>query len=208
MTSKALIVVDMQNDFLPGGSMGIKDADKLVPTINHLLQLPFDVRVASLDWHPAGHCSFASTWGRQPLECIELDGIEQKLWPDHCVQRTKGSEFTTGLNVSVCDHIVHKGTDLTIDSYSTFYDNQKLRSTGLEDYLKKLEVTDLYFAGVCTEYCVIYSVIDAMELGFRCHVIHDACMGIDTLDVERALCAMKSLGVDIVSAKSIEEAFS
>src|SRR5207244_2008044 len=103
--------------------------------------------------------------------------------------------------------IVHKGTDLSIDSYSTFYDNQKRRSTHLEDFLKTNDVKELYFAGVCTEYCVLYSVIDALELGFKCHVIADACMGIDKNDVERALRAMKSLGVDIVTSKALEEQF-
>lgn len=210
MDSSALIVVDVQNDFLPGGALGVATADAIIPIINRLLRLPFRLRVASLDWHPRGHCSFASTWLKKPHESIIIDGIEQKLWPDHCVQGTKGAEFSSELNVSLCDHIVHKGTELNIDSYSTFFDNEKLRSTGLEDYLRGDKVQDLYFAGLTTEYCVLYSVTDALQLGFHCHVIIDACRGIDVEkgDVEKAIALMKEKGAEVVTSDIVEKRFS
>jgi nicotinamidase/pyrazinamidase len=210
MGSNALIVVDMQNDFLPNGALGVKDGDVIIPIINRLLRLPFDVRVASLDWHPKGHCSFASTWNKKPRERIIIEGIEQKLWPDHCVQGTKGAEFSSEINVSLCDHIVHKGTEVMIDSYSAFFDNQKRRSTGLDAFLKHADVQDLYIAGLTTEYCVLYSVMDALELGFSCHVIIDACRGIDVEkgDVAKAIDIMKERGVEIVTSDIVEKRFS
>jgi nicotinamidase/pyrazinamidase len=210
MDSSALIVVDLQNDFLPKGAMGVESAGVIVPIINRLLRLPFKVRVASLDWHPKGHCSFASTWQKKPRESILLDGIEQTLWPDHCVQGTKGAEFSSLLNVSLCDHIVHKGTELNIDSYSTFFDNQQLRSTGLDSFLKREKVRDLYFAGLTTEYCVLYSVTDALQLGFQCHVIIDACRGIDVKkgDVEKAIALLEDMGAEIVTSDIVEKRFT
>lgn len=205
MATKGLIIVDVQNDFLPNGALAVQSADEILPLINLLVELPFDVCVASQDFHPKKHVSFASTWGKKANERIMVEEIEQTLWPDHCVQGTAGAEFTSQLNVSRFEHVVHKGIDPNVDSYSTFFDNQKHRTTGLEDYLRKKGVQELYFAGLTTEYCVFYSVMDALELGFTPYVIIDACRGIDLRpgDVERALRIMVERGAMLVTTDQV-----
>src|SRR5436309_1546286 len=151
MTKKsALIIVDMQNDFLPGGALGIPTGNEIIYLINGLVVLPFDTCVASQDYHPPQHCSFASTWKKNPGETILINGVEQTLWPDHCIQETAGVQFSPQLDISHFEHIAHKGVNPEVDSYSTFFDNEMHRSTGLDDFLRKKEITDLYFAGVCT----------------------------------------------------------
>lgn len=208
MGKSALIVVDIQNDFLPNGSMGIAPAaDKIIPLINSLVKLPFDVCVASGDFHPPHHCSFASTWEKKPGECILIDGVEQTLWPDHCVQGTFGVEFSSKLDTSHFEHIAHKGVDPKVDSYSIFFDSQKHRSTGLDDFFKSKGITDLYFAGICTEYCVFYSVIDAIQLGYKTHVVIDACYGIDLQpgNVQRAISKMVEKGSELVTTEQVQK---
>ncbi len=210
MAKTALVVVDIQNDFSPGGSMGIAPAAAdIIPLINKLVTLPFDSCIASGDFHPPHHCSFASTWEKKPGESIILDGVEQMLWPDHCVQGTYGEQFSPLLDTSHFEHIAHKGVDPSVDSYSIFFDCQKHRSTGLDSILKEKGVTDLYFAGICTEYCVFYSVMHALELGYKAHVIVDACYGIDLHpgDVEKAVNTMKTAGAEIVSTQQVIKRF-
>lgn len=205
----ALIVVDVQNDFLPGGSLPVPLGHDILPNVNRLVKLPFDVIVASRDFHPLKHVSFASTWGKEQYAHVEVDGIDQILWPDHCVQGTKGSEFPEGLDTTHFNKIVLKGTDLKIDSYSTFFDNEKLRSTGLEAYLRQNEIEELYFAGLATDYCVLYSIRDAKELGFVTYVIADACKGVDLKpgDVEWAYQEMLQKGVHVLTTQEVEEKF-
>jgi len=207
MANKAIVVVDVQNDFLPKGALGVETAQEIVPLINRLVKLPFDVKVATQDWHPQGHCSFASTWAKKAGESILIEEVQQTLWPDHCIQGTRGAEFSPQLDVSHFDQIVHKGVDPKVDSYSTFFDNMRLRTTGLESYLRSRGVRELYFAGLTTEYCVFYSVLDALELGFSPYVIIDACRGIDLRpgDVEHAIRTMIERGAKLVTTEEVEK---
>lgn len=201
--SKALILVDVQNDFSPTGALPVPDGDAIVPVIN-LLMPHFEHVIATKDWHPEGHASFASTQGKQPGEVIQLAGIEQMLWPDHCVQESNGAEFIAGLNLDAVEHVVYKGTNLDIDSYSGFFDNQRSQSTGLADYLKKIGVTKLYIAGLATDYCVKFTALDAVSLGFKTWVIQDACRGVNMAesDVEAAWSAMQEAGCQLTVSSS------
>ena len=207
---RALIIVDVQVDFLPGGALAVPKANEIVPLINHLISLPFDHIVATRDFHPPKHYSFASRWAKKAGERITIEGVEQILWPEHCVQGTKGSEFAPGLDVEHFDEVVYKGVNYQIDSYSTFFDNFKLRTTGLEDFLRLQGVEELYFAGIATDYCVFYSVIDAVELGFTPFVIVDACRGIDLQpgDIQEALKKMQAKGAELVTSEQVEKSLT
>lgn len=176
---KALILVDIQNDFLPGGALPVPKGDEIIPVIQSLLKQPFDLVVATKDWHPQDHGSFAINHGKSPGEMIKLGNIDQILWPVHCVQDSHGSEFAKGWDTTKISKIVYKGTDKLIDSYSTFFDNGHQKSTGLDEYLRKHGVTDIFIAGVATDYCVKFSALDALHLGFKVHIITDGCRGID-----------------------------
>jgi nicotinamidase/pyrazinamidase len=176
---RALILVDVQNDFLPGGALAVKEGDKIIPKINELLQKPFDCIVASKDWHPKEHVSFASRHRMKPGSVIPWHGTEQILWPDHCVQGSKGAEFASGWDTSKIYKVFYKGTDREIDSYSTFFDNDKRRATGLAQFFQEKGITKIYIAGLATDYCVAYSVRDACQLGFATYVIVDACRGVN-----------------------------
>lgn len=202
---RALIVVDLQNDFMPGGSLAVQHADEVIPLINALVHYPFDSIVATKDWHPHDHASFAENHGKKVGEHINLAGIDQILWPVHCVQGTLGSEFAPGWDTTVIDKIFYKGTDPFIDSYSTFFDNGHQKSTGLEVYLREKGATSLYIAGLATDFCVKYSVLDALKLGFSCSVIVDACRGVnlDSYDSTRALAVMQSAGATLLSFKDV-----
>jgi len=203
----ALIVVDIQNDFMPAGALGVQDADAIIPLINRLLQLPFDVKVTTKDWHPEHHVSFASTWKKKPKEHLLVHNIDQTLWPDHCIQNSFGAEFYKDLDTSRFDKVIHKGVEIDIDSYSTFFDNEKKRHTGLDAYLKKEGITDLYFVGLTTEYCVLCSVLDAQDLGYTTHVALDACRGVELEkgDVQKAIETMKASGCECHSVQEIEK---
>lgn len=200
MSKTALIIVDIQNDFIPGGALAVKEGDKIIPLINQLLQMDFDLKIASKDWHPIDHGSFASNQGKQPGEKIDLDGLEQILWPVHCVQDSFGSQFVNGLDHEKFKRVFYKGTDKTVDSYSVFFDNGHRKSTGLNEYLKKEKITDVYIAGLATDYCVKYSVLDALHLGYRTHVIVDACRGVnlEKNDTKKALEEMESSGCKLL----------
>jgi nicotinamidase/pyrazinamidase len=203
----ALIVVDLQNDFIPGGALPVKDGDKVIPLIDQLVKLPFKVKVATKDWHPSNHGSFASNHkNKQPGDLIQLRGIEQILWPKHCVQNTQGSEFSPGWDFNQIEKVFFKGTDPTIDSYSTFFDNGHLKSTGLGDYLIEKEIKDIYIAGLATDYCVKYSVLDSLKLGFKTHVIVDACRGVNLkpTDSDEAIRQMREAGAGIVTFSKIK----
>ncbi len=193
---KALIIVDLQNDFLPGGALAVPRGDEIILLANRL-QRRFDVVLATQDWHPPDHGSFASNHpGKNPGDRIMLDGIEQILWPVHCVQNTHGAEFAPSFNTKRIAHVFHKGIDPRIDSYSTFFDNAHRRSTGLAEYLKERSVQDLYLLGLALDYCVKYSALDARQLGLNTHVILDGCRGIELErgDIDRALDEMKRVG--------------
>jgi nicotinamidase/pyrazinamidase len=173
-TKRALILVDIQNDFLPGGALAVKNGNDILPVVNDLLNFPFDLIVATKDWHPSHHVSFATTHNKMPGETITINHLEQILWPIHCIQGEYGAELSSELQTERIAKIIHKGTDEDIDSYSTFYDNCRKKSTGLSTYLKKHKIDELYLAGLATDYCVKYSVLDALHLGFKTFVIVDA----------------------------------
>lgn len=202
---KTLIIVDMQNDFMPGGALGVPDADQLIPLINSLL-VKFDLILATQDWHPANHVSFAHNHsGKKPGDIIEEHGISQILWPVHCVRQTKGAELVSGLKKENIESLFYKGTDQEIDSYSAFFDNARKKSTGLFDYLKSRGVSKISICGVATDYCVLYSVIDALDLGLSVNVISDACRGINLYpgDVESAFAQMTQKGAKILPSSAI-----
>jgi nicotinamidase/pyrazinamidase len=198
---KALIIVDVQNDFLPGGALEVKDGDQVVPVINQLTD-QFDLVVATRDYHPADHRSFASNHeGRKVGEVIDLNGLEQILWPDHCVEGSYGSEFSEDLNLARVDKIFKKGTNPEIDSYSGFFDNGHRQDTGLGDYLKSKDVDTVYIVGLAMDYCVKFTALDAQELGFKTHVIRDATRAVNLQpgDFERSEEELKKAGVHVIS---------
>lgn len=199
MSKKALIIVDVQNDFVPGGALAVSGGDEVVPVINRL-QTEFDVIVATQDWHPQDHGSFAANHpDRKPGEIIDLNGLDQILWPVHCVQGTRGAEFVKGLNTHRIQRIFHKGTDPEIDSYSALYDNGHRKSTGLADYLKEQGVTEVYIAGLATDYCVKFTALDACHVGFKVHLVTEGCRGVNLQpdDSQKAIEEMRRAGVEI-----------
>lgn len=202
----ALVIVDLQNDFLPGGALSVKEGDKIIPVVNKLLNMNFDHIIASKDWHPKDHCSFASVHGREVGDVIEWRGIEQILWPTHCVQGSKGAELASGWDTSKVHHFFYKGTDKNIDSYSAFFDNGHRLSTGMEEYLKQEGVNNLYFAGLATDYCVKYSALDALTRGFNVYIIQDACRAVNrNLDDEaKALAEMKAAGAHLITSNALK----
>jgi len=201
----ALIIVDLQNDFLPGGALPVPRGGEVISLANELQQR-FELVLATQDWHPPNHGSFAANHpGKKPGDRIKLDGIEQILWPVHCVQNTHGAEFAPSFNTSRIAHIFHKGIDPRIDSYSTFFDNAHRRETGLADYLKERAIRDIYLLGLALDYCVKYSALDARQLGLNTHVIADGCRGIglEPGDVDRALDEMKRAGAVLLESREL-----
>ncbi len=176
---RALILVDIQNDFLPGGSLAVADGDRVIPIANRLLPT-FSLIIATQDWHPADHASFAANHpGKRIGQLVELDGLPQVLWPVHCVQNTPGAELSPRLDPSEITRIFHKGTDRCIDSYSGFFDNGHRKSTGLTDYLRARNIDQIYILGLATDYCVKFTALDAIAEGFRVSLIEDACRGVN-----------------------------
>jgi nicotinamidase/pyrazinamidase len=202
---RALIVVDIQYDFLPGGALAVRDGDKVIPVANAMLKKDFDVRVATQDWHPPGHGSFASNRGGKVGDISELAGLPQVLWPDHCVQETHGADLHRDLELSRVMRVFRKGTDAEIDSYSGFYDNGHRKSTGMGEWLKEQGVTDVSILGLATDYCVKYSALDAVKLGFRTQVIEDGCRGVELKsgDVAAAIEEMRGAGVEIIQSGEV-----
>ncbi|MHA6280677.1 bifunctional nicotinamidase/pyrazinamidase [Salinimicrobium sp. CAU 1759] len=173
---KTLVIVDAQIDFMPGGALEVKQGDKIIPVINSILS-QFELVVATQDWHPNDHKSFAVNHpGKKEFEVIELNGLEQKLWPPHCVQGTKGADFHPDLNTDPIEAIFRKGMDPEIDSYSGFYDNGHKKITGLSGYLRERGAVDLYFCGLAADICVYYTLLDALKEGFKATLIEDAAV--------------------------------
>ena len=190
---KAIIIVDIQNDFMPDGALPVPEGYKIIPLINKLMPM-FDLVIATKDWHPVNHGSFAGNHADvNPGEVIKLDGLEQVLWPEHCVQNTEGAKFVKELNVAGIDAVFEKGTDPMVDSYSGFFDNAHRKATGLENYLKECGVRQVFIAGVATEYCVKFTALDAVALGFETFLIRDVCRGVNIhpKDTENAISEMK-----------------
>ena len=196
---KALVLVDIQNDFLPGGALAVDGGDEVIAVANELMPR-FDVVVASKDWHPADHLSFVSQHpGKGIGDVVQIEGLDQVLWPDHCVQGTFGSEIAGTIDVSQIDRIFDKGIDRAIDSYSAFFDNAHRRATGMGEYLKQRGVTEVAVIGLATDYCVKLTAIDAIDLGFDTTLITKGCRGVELEDgdVERAIETMRQAGVVI-----------
>lgn len=202
---RTLLVVDLQNDFMPFGALPVREGDALVPVANSLMP-GFDLVVASQDWHPPDHGSFASAHrGKRPGEFVMLGGVQQILWPDHCVQDTPGASLHSAVDVAEIDFVVRKGTDREIDSYSAFFDNGHRKDTGLAAYLREREVRDFFIMGLATDYCVKYSALDALDLGFEVAVIADACRAVEVSpgDAERAIEEMRRHGAQIATVASL-----
>lgn len=201
----ALLIIDVQNDFVPGGSLAVRKGDEVVPVANRLMPL-CDVVVATQDWHPRDHVSFATSHpGHAVGDVIECHGISQILWPVHCVQNSKGAELVEGLDRSRITHLIKKGTHKDIDSYSAFFDNGRLASTDLEQFLNQHKVGRVACLGLTTEYCVKSSALDARSLGFDVTLIEDGCRGVNLKpdDCDKALDEMRRAGVRIMHSTDL-----
>ncbi|MEF0938876.1 bifunctional nicotinamidase/pyrazinamidase [Rhizobium sp. BR 362] len=202
---KALLLIDIQNGFCPGGNLPVPDGDRVVPVANKLIDSgKYDMILASQDWHPAGHGSFASTHpGKKPFEMGMLSGKPQMLWPDHCVQNTEDAMLHPELNADGIDFIQQKGQNSTVDSYSAFRDNDQAALTGLAAHLRDAGVTQLDICGLATDYCVKFSALDAVEMlpGVKVRFIEDASRGIDPTGVKAAVDEMRMRGVAIIDSK-------
>jgi nicotinamidase/pyrazinamidase len=205
-SNSVLLVVDVQVDFCPGGNLSVPDGDKVVPVINRLNQA-FQRIVATQDWHPQNHVSFASNHpGSDPFDIIRGKEGEQILWPDHCVPGTPGAEFHPQLDTLCFDLIVRKGTDPALDSYSAFFENDHKTPTGLHFYLEGLKVKSVYLVGLALDVCVYFSAIDALKLDFHTVLVEDACRGIDSPpgSQKARMEEMRKSGVHILKAADVE----
>lgn len=200
---KALILVDIQYDFTTGGNLEVKQGEEIIPLVNSL-QEQFELIVATQDWHPPDHLSFASNHpGRKPFDTTMLNGQEQVLWPDHCVQGTPGADFHADLNMTRVAAIFRKGMDPSVDSYSGFYDNGRLRNTGLAGYFRDMRVTDVFVAGLAGDYCVYFTARDALLEGFACTVIADATRPISVAGFRTAIEDLKQHGGVIIESRDL-----
>ncbi len=202
---KALILVDLQNDFCPGGALAVNGGDEVIAIANRV-QSHFDLVVATQDWHPADHGSFAvNNEGYEVGDLIMLGGQPQMLWPEHCVAGSPGAEFVAGLDRDKISMVFPKGTDPEIDSYSGFFDNGHLKATGLATYLREKAVNTVYIMGLATDYCVKYTAMDARDEGFEVLLIEDGCRGVDLApgDSEEAIEDLRGLDVAIVTSGQI-----
>ncbi|MCW9706525.1 bifunctional nicotinamidase/pyrazinamidase [Fodinibius salsisoli] len=200
----ALLIIDVQNDFCPGGALEVPNGDQIIPTINALSKR-FDVVIQTQDWHPAGHSSFASSHeGKQPFDTTDMPYGTQVLWPDHCVQGSDGADFHPDLNTDRSQLIVRKGFRKEIDSYSAFFENDESTTTGLTGYLQARDIDKLYAVGLATDFCVKWSVMDGLKEGFELFVVEDAVKGIDLEgSVEQAWTEMMGAGAKKVSSEEL-----
>ncbi len=204
MNSIALLIIDVQKDFCPGGSLAVPDGDKVVPVINKLID-KFDHVMQTQDWHTPGHHSFASVHeGKTPFDTIKMNYGEQMLWPDHCIQGTNGASFHSDLKTTRSEMIIRKGFRREIDSYSAFFENDHQTSTGLTGYLRERGIQQLYLVGLATDFCVKWSAIDGRKQGFQVYVIEDGVRGID-IDgsVAKAWREMEQIGIKRISSDQI-----
>jgi nicotinamidase/pyrazinamidase len=199
----ALILVDIQNDFIPGGHLAVPFGDEIIPLVNELQGL-FHLVVATQDWHPASHKSFASNHSnKNPFDKIMLHGLEQVLWPDHCIQGSPGAAFHNNLNMNRVEAIFRKGMDPEIDSYSGFYDNGYKKSTGLAGYLRERKVQKVYICGLAADYCVSYTSKDAVKENFEAYIIENATRAIDPAGFEKMKDEIIAAGIQIVRTESL-----
>lgn len=195
---KALIIIDVQNDFLVNGSLEVPNGNDVIEPINSIMK-NYALVVATKDWHPFNHVSFASNHPDKKIgDIIKVDNHDQILWPDHCIQESKGSDFPETLNSKIIKKIIYKGINSQIDSYSGFHDNGKIRSTGLSDFLKTNNVTSVDYVGLATEYCVKFTVLDSIEEGFKTRVIVKGIKGINLEESNKALNEMRLKGIDLL----------
>ena len=201
---KALLIVDVQNDFCPGGALEVPNGDQIIPAINRLSE-HFDVVIQTQDWHPEGHSSFASSHrDKNTFETIEMSYGEQVLWRDHCVQSSRGSDFHPDLETNRSQLIIRKGFRKEIDSYSAFYENDNSTTTGLSGYLKERDIDTLYAVGLATDFCVKWSVIDGIKEGFNIFVVEDSVKGIDIEgSVDQAWDEMLEKGAQKISSTEL-----
>jgi nicotinamidase/pyrazinamidase len=206
---KVLIMIDIQKDFIPGGSLAVEEGDLIIPAVNGL-QPAFEMLVATQDWHPPGHVSFASSHsGMLPGDKIDLDGVEQMLWPDHCVQASEGAEFADDLNMGKVQKIIRKGTDPEIDSYSGFFDNQHKRDTGLHDYLQKKNVDTIFITGLAADVCVLYTTLDALDLDYDVFLVEDATKAVGGEKALRnTLQELKNKGAQVITSRVVTDLLS
>lgn len=194
MKQRALLLVDLQNDFCAGGALAVADGDSTVEVANTLIHwcaARDEVVVASQDWHPVHHGSFASQRAVSPFSRGQLDGLPQTFWPDHCVQHSQGAELHPLLKTSEIDFIVQKGENPSIDSYSAFFDNGQRQKTALDDWLKAQQISELIVLGLATDYCVKFTVLDALKLGYQVNVITDGCRGVNIQPGDSAIAFME-----------------
>jgi len=200
---KALLLIDIQNDFVPGGALAVAEGDAILPLVN-ALQPRFELVVATQDWHPAGHGSFASSHpGHELFQQIDLHGLPQTLWPDHCVQATPGAELHPALDQYRIEAVFRKGTNPAIDSYSGFFDNGHRKATGLTEYLRGRGVTQVYLAGLAADYCVYFSAKDALAQGFGVYFIEDATRAISADGYAQARADLLAHGARFVAAAEV-----
>jgi nicotinamidase/pyrazinamidase len=196
----ALILVDIQNDFIPGGSLPVPFGDQIIPLVNEL-QNSFNLIVATQDWHPQGHKSFASAHaGKNTFDKVMLHGLEQVLWPDHCIQGSAGARFHSNLVMNKVEAIFRKGMDPEIDSYSGFYDNGYKKSTGLAGYLREHKVKKVFVCGLAGDYCVFYTAKDALKENFETYIVEDATRSISAEGFEKAKAEIFSSGGQVTSS--------
>ena len=199
----ALILVDIQNDFLPGGPLAVPFGDEIIPLVNEL-QNSFSLVVATQDWHPQSHKSFASNHpGKKAFETIILHGLEQVLWPNHCIQGSPGAQIHSSLNVNKVEGIFRKGMDVEIDSYSAFYDNGYKKSTGLAGYLRERKIKKVYVCGLAADYCVYYTAKDSLKENFETYIIEDATRAIDPNGFVKATEKILSSGGQIIKSEQL-----
>jgi nicotinamidase/pyrazinamidase len=199
----ALIIVDVQRDFLPGGALPVPEGDAVIPVLNRI-QARYPLVALTQDWHPPDHLSFASQHpGRKPLERIELDGLEQVLWPDHCVWNSPGAALADALDTGRAAAIFRKGLDRRVDSYSGFFDNGRRRKTGLAEWLRGLGVTEVHVAGLAADYCVAYTARDAAELGFRVAILEDATRPISAAGFAQVAAELQQRGIRIAPSDAV-----
>lgn len=200
---RALLLIDIQNDFLPGGSLAVPAGNEIIEVVNSI-QSDFDLVVATQDWHPPSHKSFASNHSdKESFDVIEWQGMQQVLWPDHCIQGSSGAELSKDVNWNYTETIFRKGTNPEIDSYSGFYDNGHLKSTGLDDYLKGRNVNEVYIAGLAADYCVYFTAKDALKEGFKTYIIEDATRAINEAGFKDAKKDIIEKGGSILLSKDL-----
>ncbi len=202
---KALLLIDIQNDFMPDGSLPVPDGNAVIPIANQLMP-HYAWVVATQDWHPADHHSFASNHPHTEVgDVIQLNGLQQMMWPDHCIQNTHGAEFCATLQTDRIHRVIQKGTDPQIDSYSGFFDNARRKATGLETFLREQNVSEVTLVGVATDYCVKFTALDAIDLGFQTTVVTDGVRGVNLRDgdCDRAFAEMSAAGIELVESGTL-----